>query len=295
MDDLKEVCQRVNDTFVKAFGNSSLDEGKSDLLRQATEFSRAGTYKDMEYELGHILASALQRANELKLDPLILVGNALSTIMSRSKQYSSLGRRVNVVILGGAFDPITVGHIQNAKHILDSTNGDIDEVWIMPCFSHLFGKKMASPEHRLEMCRLAVKNDKRIKISDYEISKQFAGDTYYMVKNLLQEEFAKHQYNFSIAIGQDNANTFDQWSNHKYLEQAIRFVVCPRPGCVFDHSKAWYLKAPHIYLSPSNKLIEISSTQVRDAASKGAIDTMESSVLEDEVRLYIKENHLYGS
>jgi nicotinate-nucleotide adenylyltransferase len=298
-NNITDICRRINETFVEAFGESSISEGKDDLLREATEFSRAATFKDMESELGQVLTSALQRTNELKFDPIALIEKTLATIKHRSKQYSALGRKVKVAILGGAFDPITVGHIQNAKHVLDSTDGEIDEVWLMPCYAHLYGKKMASPEHRLEMCRLAAQCDKRIKVSDYEIDRQFAGDTYYMVKKLLQEDFAQHQYNFSIIIGQDNANTFERWSNYKHLEQAIRFIVCPRPGCEFDASKAWYLKQPHIYLKPSDSLVNISSTQVREVLEGYCFGTglppndFLSSSLNREVYDYIEANHLY--
>jgi nicotinate-nucleotide adenylyltransferase len=299
-DDFESICESINETFVAAFGESSISEGKDDLLREATEFSRAATFKDMESELGQVLTSALQRANELKLDPIKLIHNTLKTIKHRSKQYAALGRKVKVAILGGAFDPVTVGHIQNAKHVLDSTDGEIDEVWLMPCFAHLYGKKMASPEHRLEMCRLAAACDKRIRVSDYEIARQFAGDTYYMVKKLLQEDFAQHQYNFSIVIGQDNANTFDRWSNYRHLEQAIRFIVCPRPGIQFDPNQTWYMKTPHIYLKPSNDLVEISSTQVRNAILDGLTGALDAAMnvafkVDPEVLKYISKHHLYST
>jgi len=39
-------------------------------------------------------------------------------------------------ILGGAFDPITKGHIQIAHFVL--LNTDIEEIWIVPCYSHAF-------------------------------------------------------------------------------------------------------------------------------------------------------------
>jgi nicotinic acid mononucleotide adenylyltransferase len=42
-----------------------------------------------------------------------------------------------------------------------------------------------------------------------------------MVKKLLSEDFAKNERDFSLAIGMDNANTFDKWVNHQDLERMI--------------------------------------------------------------------------
>jgi len=40
---------------------------------------------------------------------------------------------------------------------------------------HLDNKKMVSPEHRIEMCKILSKNDGRIKVSDYEIKNKLSG------------------------------------------------------------------------------------------------------------------------
>jgi len=48
--------------------------------------------------------------------------------------------KTNVAILGGAFDPITIGHVQVAEQVL--AKGLVDEVWFMPCFKHRFGKRL---------------------------------------------------------------------------------------------------------------------------------------------------------
>lgn len=293
--EINRLASEINQVFVDVFGVSALSEGKDDLSRQVMEFSRASTLSDMRTKIGCVITSALQRSYELDVDPSEVVRQTLGSIRERSSQYKSLGRRVRVAILGGAMNPITNGHIKNAQHVLD--NADVDFVWIMPCFAHLYGKEMASAKDRLEMCRLAAKADKRIEVSDYEITRQLSGETYYMIKRLMQEPFA-NQYEFSFIIGQDNANTFDRWSNYKHLEQAIRFIVCPRPGTEFDPDKAWYMKPPHMYLKSSDSLMEISSTQVRQAIRLGdSIGYMSpetlNGIVDAEVFRYINKHHLY--
>ena len=48
---------------------------------------------------------------------------------------------------------------------------------------------------------------------DYEIRHRFRGETYHSIKKLLTEDIARNQCEFSFIIGQDNADSFDTWSN----------------------------------------------------------------------------------
>ena len=58
---------------------------------------------------------------------------------------------MKVGIIGGAFNPPTFGHIRMAQVAREY----VDEVWLQPCFNHMYGKNMVSPQQRLDMCRLA--------------------------------------------------------------------------------------------------------------------------------------------
>ena len=168
---------------------------------------------------------------------------------------------MNVGIIGGAFDPITVGHIEMADYVLRNCKL-VDEVWLLPCGdSHAFGKQMASPEHRLEMCRLAT-SDPKIKVCDYEIINNFSdATTYKTVQRLLAADLS---YDLAWIIGMDNANCFDKWSNHEALANIVRFIVVPRQGCEADPKVDWYLKKHHIFLNGTGRPIaDVSSTQVR--------------------------------
>jgi nicotinate-nucleotide adenylyltransferase len=204
------------------------------------------------------------------------------------------------IILGGSFNPITPGHVEVAEFLLNYSK-IFDSVWIMPCYKHIYNKKMESPEHRMAMCRLATQHDQRITVSDYEIKNQLGGETYYLVKKLLNEDFAKEQ-DFSLAIGMDNANTFSNWVNHENLERMIRFIIIPRTGVEISQKNAWYLKPPHILLIPEKPLLEISSTKVREflndywngVRSHEIIQNQKAlEIIHPEVLNYIKKNGLY--
>lgn len=200
-------------------------------------------------------------------------------------------KKMNVAILGGAFNPITRGHIQIASFVLKA--GKIfDKVWLMPCFKHIYSKKMAEAVHRLAMCELAAAKHDFVKVFDYEIRKKFDQGTYYLMKELLEEEFVQNRYDFSLIIGQDNANTFDYWVEHAALQKLIRFIVVPRQGINIDPSVDWYLKSPHIYLAADKPIMKVSSTLVRELLKRRKFSKVRR-LLDPDVFDYIKTHRLY--
>jgi nicotinic acid mononucleotide adenylyltransferase len=115
----------------------------------------------------------------------------------------------------------------------------------------------------------------------------------------LEENFAKDEYDFSCIIGQDNANTFDQWVNYEHLEKMVRFVIVPRKG-IAPGGTHWYFNPPHIYLRGESPILEVSSTQVREKLKELRTTTFPGvargeleALMPPEVVRYIEENGLY--
>ena len=283
----------VRSKFVALFGRTPLRERLDDVLREAIELNRFTDMSNLREEVGDLLSTTIQLCNENGWNIDDVVKETLIKIDGRKLQYLSLGRKINVAVLGGAFDPITTGHVKLAQFVLNSSK-TFDEIWIMPCFNHMYNKSMASAYDRLEMCKLAVAIDGRIQVSDYEIKNALRGETYHLVKRLLNEDFAKNRYDFSFIIGLDNANTFNKWVNYEELERMCRFVVVPRKGIVRDESANWYLKQPHIYLSPDNDIPEISSTEIRTWLKDPKDPISDVPFLDKNVLNYIINNRLYS-
>lgn len=295
-----KIQEKINKEFSEVFGRTPLTQRLEDIKGECSELCRYTDLTNLKEELGDLLSSAIQLASECDWTYEELITNTLKKIKRRQHQYKGLGRKVKVAILGGAFNPITKGHIQVAQFVLD-TSKTFDEVWLMPCYKHMYDKKMEDAKHRLNMCELAAQTDGRIKIFDYEIEKKFSGETYHFVKRLLEEDFAKDNFDYSLIIGRDNADTFDKWVNYEELERMIRFVVVPRKGVEEkEKNDAWYLKSPHIYLfKDDTPIMEISSTIVRQAlrlADNGNWNGQWESMLDymdDPVLEYIRDNKLY--
>lgn len=290
--------EKIKKIFEDSFGQTPLRQRNEDILREAIELSRFTSIANLKEEHGDILCSTLMSCVENGWDPSDLIEATLKKIQCRQAQYHAYGRKLNVAILGGAFSPITVGHVAVAELILN-TSSVFDLIWIMPCYKHMYGKKMVLAKHRLEMCRLATQHDRRIVVSDYEIKNKLGGETYYLAKKLFNEDFAKHKFDFSFVIGLDNALTFNKWQNFEDLERMARFIVVPRPGYVEKNSNAWYMKSPHMFLCPEKGLPDISSTQIRDnlrvmwQVASGMAYNFINKNLNSEVFKYIRENGLY--
>jgi nicotinate-nucleotide adenylyltransferase len=286
--DSKELQKLVDDKFREHFGYTPLGERLNDIQKEFFELMKWQDVKNLKEETGDLLSSLIQLCNENEWNFNELVINTLSKIDNRADQYKTLGRKTKVAILGGAFDPIHLGHIQLAQFVLN-TSGEFDEVWLMPAFNHMYNKDMESAEHRLNMCKLAAAKDARIKVFDYEIRNQLKGETYYFFKRLKEEKELTEKYQFAMIIGQDNVNTFDKWVNYQELERLAQFVVVPRPGTQRDMNVTWYLQKPHIFLNNESPIIKVSSTFIRNNINSPDI----LNYLDKEVYNYIQQNNLY--
>jgi nicotinate-nucleotide adenylyltransferase len=262
MSDIKDIQKLVNRTFFEHFGVTPFRGRLEDIQRESMELIRYTDLTNLKEETGDLLSSLLQLCNEAGWDAESLVNDTITKIKSRSDQYKSLGRKLKVALLGGAFDPIHLGHVDVAKLVLNVAH-EFDEVWITPCYKHLAGKNLTSAKHRLAMCHLAAKTDLRIKVFDYEIKYEMAGETYHFI-NKLKHDPDYSRMDFSFIISQDNANTYESWYNYEELERLIRFVVVGRRGYPVDPKVTWFHKQPHIFLRAEHLPAEISSTQIRN-------------------------------
>lgn len=299
---MKELQKKVKKTFEANFGKTPLKERMDDILRETLELIRFVDINNMKEETGDLLASVLMLCNESGWDASEVVEKTLNKINRRSDQYKSLGRKYKVALLGGGFNPITNGHIEIAKYVLN-TSGKFDEVWLVPAYNHMYNKKMEAYEDRFKMCELASESDSRIKVFDYEKKKNLAGETYHLLKTLMNDPDYEN-YNFSFIIGLDNANTFDKWVNYEKLERMSRFVIVPRKGYE-PKSGAWYFNFPHIFLNGDGEdyipIMEISSTEVRNqfkaywnGSFKGLSEDNILNYIDKKVLKYIKEKKLYN-
>jgi len=292
MKNVDHLSAHTAEVFKEAFGRSSIKTRVNDILGEAIELSRFTDIKNFREELGDIIASCFVAAEELGVSVEVLLQENWEKIKNRRVQYKSMGRKINVALMGGAFDPIHLGHIQVAKTVLKAAK-EFDEVWLCPCYKSVYGKKMENAEHRLRMCELAI-DDPRIKVFDYEIANKFGGTTLHFMNTLNEDPLYKDTYRFAFIMGMDNANHAEDWFQWEELEKRVRFVVAPRKGETVDVSRnPWYLSAPHVFLAGEN-IMELSSTEIRAGFKGGFHQGFFDERLYPAVTEYIFDNKLYG-
>lgn len=129
---------------------------------------------------------------------------------------------MTIGILGGSFNPIHNGHLQIAKNLI--TQKIVDEVWLLPCYSHVWNKELASAFHRTKMIDIAI--DKlKIENCKLEVSQGKPMYTIDTVK-LLFKKYPKD--NFLWIIGSDNFTTLHKWHKIDELLDLIPFIIVPR-------------------------------------------------------------------
>lgn len=294
--DVTEASRLVDTTFRTHFGITSLKERQREILNKILTLVNEVDPRQLRHAVGNSLCALIQLANEQDIPLDCVIRETCQRIERRGSQYRTLGRKLSIGLFGGAFDPITIGHIGTAQLVLDAVR-DIDEIWLTPANQHAFDKHMAPASNRLEMCEIARRVDARIKVFPYEIDNDLDGKTWNLLSRLSLDRDLD-RYEFSFIIGQDNANTFEKWHKAEELMQMMRFIVVPRPGyAVAPEEGAWYTNAPHIYLDPDPEVnLEVSSTAVRDLMTSGRVYEGEvQKMLDPEVFRYLLDHALYLS
>ena len=134
---------------------------------------------------------------------------------------------MRTAFFGGSFNPPHIGHFLAAAWVLCS--GEVEEVWMVPCYKHAFGKALLSYEHRLAMCRLGAEplNPERVRISTIE---EEMGGVSYTVETLraLHERYPERS--FRLLVGNDILQETDAWKDFEVVKQLAPLLVVPRGG-----------------------------------------------------------------
>ena len=201
-----------------------------------------------------------------------------------------------VAVFGGAFDPVTTAH----KAVVDILEGidQIDEVWVIPCFTHPWGKNMVSYQARLDMCR-KVFNGKS-KVVEFDPNEVPSEKTFDFLLWLSKRFIGK---TLLPVIGSDEASQIHKWHRWDELVDNYKFIVFQR----FQDSELTpvelkYWSKTHAYLNPCPSIPLISSSKVRkafndwwsksDAGERKGFEEFEG-MIEQSVFNYIVTSGLY--
>lgn len=170
---------------------------------------------------------------------------------------------MKVGLFFGSFNPIHIGHLVIANHIVEYS--DLDQVWFVVTPHNPFKKKSSLLDNyqRLEMVYRATKDYTKLKPCDIEFS---LPQPNYTINTLvhLQEKYPQHD--FSLIMGEDNLKSFHKWKNYELILENHHIYVYPRTSenkteTPFDgNKKIHFINAP---------IMELSSTFIRNAIKEG--------------------------
>lgn len=159
----------------------------------------------------------------------------------------------------GSFNPIHVGHLIIANHMVEYT--DMDELWfvVTPQNPLKNRRKLLNEYDRLEMVNLSIESDDRLRASDIEF---YLPRPYYTVDTMayLKEKFPDRE--FALIMGTDTVNSLPKWKNHEYIISNYDVYAYPRPGSELNFK----FDRLHIEKTP---MMEISASYIRLNIQKG--------------------------
>ncbi len=187
----------------------------------------------------------------------------------------------------GSFNPIHVGHLIMASHMVQHTN--LDKIWfvVTPQNPHKTKDSLLDDRQRLHLVRLAIEDNINFEASDIEFH---LPQPNYTVNTLvhLREKYPDKQ--FALIMGEDNLCTLHKWKNYEEILKHHQIVVYPRMQ--EDNTKE-----PKEEVMNSGQIVEceapvikISASYVRDLISAGL---SAEYVLPPAVLQYVEEMHFY--
>ena len=170
---------------------------------------------------------------------------------------------MNVGLYFGTFNPIHVGHLTIANHLVE--HSDLDQVWFVVTPHSPFKKKnsLLDDHQRLEMVYQATKDYDMLKESNIEFN---LPQPNYTVNTLAHLEEKYPENNFALIMGEDNLKSFHKWKNYDVILSRHKIYVYPRisQGTIEskfeDHPSITRVKAP---------IMELSSTFIRKSIKAG--------------------------
>jgi nicotinate-nucleotide adenylyltransferase len=198
---------------------------------------------------------------------------------------------VRIGIMGGTFNPPHLGHLICAQEAYLQLG--LDRVLLIPARTppHKPVEDEPGPDHRLELCRLAIRGDEqRFDVSDLELAR--VGPSY-TVDTLMELHSRAPDHELFLIVGGDIAAGLPNWREPERVLSLATLAVAKRRGtsrsAVFEAlgrlrggEEARFFQMPRI---------AISSTMLRDRVRAGQSIRY---YVPDGVMSYIDRHHLYS-
>lgn len=192
---------------------------------------------------------------------------------------------MKIGLFGGSFNPPHVCHTLATLWALQT--GGLDEVWWLPTYQHAFGKDLVSFAQRLEMCRLATRDLRRVVIS--EVERELGGES--RTVDTVRELRRRHpDHDFSLIVGTDILAERHKWKDWEGLMQMVSLIVVGRTG----HLDVLHEDEELARYNDRFALPRVSSTQIRELLAQDVHHPDLQAWMVMDVVDFASKNGLYG-
>jgi len=196
---------------------------------------------------------------------------------------------MKIGIFGGSFNPVHNGHIHLAESVLNELS--LDKVIFVPSkiSPHKSSDEYVSEKDRFEMLSLAVSDNEKFEVSDYELKQERISYTIYTI------EYFRNKYpedTLYLLVGTDMLLCFDKWKNFKEIMNNAVIAAISRDSGDYDKlvekkkELSSYGKIEICHASP----LPVSSTEIRKKIRKS--ENL-ACYLNENVVQYIRLGELY--
>ena len=188
---------------------------------------------------------------------------------------------MHIGLFFGSFNPIHIGHLIVANHIVEHT--EIDKLWfvVSPHNPLKDSHSLLNEYDRLHLVRLAIEENTKFRASNIEF--QLAKPSYTIdTLTYLAEKFPLER--FSVIMGSDSFQNIHRWKNYEHLLKNYPIIIYKRPGFEIEETHGANLT---VMEAP---LLSISSTFIRNEVKAGKSIRY---LVPDSVCDYIEETNYF--
>ena len=154
----------------------------------------------------------------------------------------------------GSFNPIHIGHLIIANHILIQSS--LKQIWFIVSPQNPFKASagLLNEYDRLHLVKLAIEDDDRLRGSNIEFQLPKPSYTTNTLA-VLKEKYPEHR--FAIVMGSDSFKNLERWKDYQSIIKDCKLILYKRPGFEITNNIGAMIE---IMEAP---LLEISATYIR--------------------------------
>ncbi len=197
-------------------------------------------------------------------------------------------RRIGM--FGGSFNPVHNAHINLASSFIKKLK--LDKLLLIPTAvpPHKSDSEMVSAEHRMNMCKLASEDHKKIEVSDIEIKREGKS---YTVDTLRQIREMYPEAEIYLIMGADMFMTLLDWKEPEEIFSLA--VICTVPRNSDDLESLTEKEKAYREMGAETVILDLKKSNISSSKIRKLVfdDEVFSKFVDPRVEQYIYANYLF--